>query len=92
MKERYAFNFKIPNNDEFILYSFHTDVTIKFFIEFIKREMKYVTSKNIEIFESYNCHLENCKKLDYNIDLTLDQIFKDRVKDTFFYVKIVDEN
>ena len=92
MKERYAFYFKIPNKDEPILYSFHTDVSIKFFINFIKDEMRYITPQNIEIFETLFCDLENKKKIDYNENLTLDQIFKDRVKETLFYIKIIDDN
>jgi hypothetical protein len=86
--ERYKFYFKIPNRNEPILYSFHSNITLNEFIEFIKEEMLYFSPKNIEIFE----FVDNIKinKLNYNESYLLNQIFKDRVKETSFCIKFID--
>ena len=87
--ERYAFNFKIFNRNEPILYSFHSTITVKEFIEFIKEEMSYFSHKKIEIFEIINNSTE-IKKINYNEYHTLNQLFKDRVKETSFYINFID--
>ena len=97
--ERYGFYFTIENRIEPILYSFHSNITIKQFIEFMKDEMKHLSSKNIEIFETVNDDIKR-KKIDYNEKYTLQQIFDSRIKetssnlkftDTSFYVKFIDD-
>jgi hypothetical protein len=80
--ERYSFYFKIPNKEIPIQYSFHSNVSIKFFIEFIKDEMSYLTKNKIQI-------QENNKKINYPEDSTLEEIFKEKLEIISFSIKYV---
>jgi hypothetical protein len=88
--ERYAFYFKFDNRDEPILYSFHLDITIKEFIEFIQDEMSYFSKKNIEIYEINN-NIIQTNKMNYNNSFTLHQIFNNKINQTSFYIKFIDD-
>lgn len=82
--ETYSFLFKIPNREKCIMYTFHTNVTIKYFIEFIEEEMLYIFPNNsIEIFETTNDH-----KINYLDTLTLEQVYADKIKEISFYIKL----
>ncbi len=84
--ETYSFLFKIPNREKCIMYTFHTNVTIKYFIEFIEEEMLYFFPNNsIEIFETIN---DEYHKIDYLDTLTLEQVYADKFKETSFYIKL----
>ena len=89
--ERHAFYFKIPNRNEPILYSFHSNITVKEFIEFLQDEMSYFCPKKIEIFEINKDNIE-INMINYNYSYTLNEIFKDKVKETSFSIKFIDES
>ncbi len=82
--ESYSFMFKIPNYEKTIIYTFHSNVTIKYFIDFIIDEMSYLLpNKSIEIFE-----LISDNKINYDESLTLKQVYSDKINEIFFYIKL----
>ncbi len=89
---KYSFYFKLSNREMPIMYTFHSDVTINYFIEFIRDEMSYLSPKNtniIEIFEILQDNIEIKNKLNYLESYTLKEVFGDRWKETSFYVKFM---
>lgn len=93
-KERYTFYITNPYKDKTIQFSFHTDVTIKYFTEFITNEFMYYLEPNntIEIVENTQpININNNKlspKINYSENSILSEIFSDRWEKTSFYIRI----
>jgi hypothetical protein len=94
-KERYIFYITNPYKNKIIQFSFHTDVTIKYFTEFITDEFMYYLKPNhtIEIventqFTNMNNSNELAPKINYPETSTLSEIFSDRWEKTSFYIRI----
>ncbi len=87
--ERYSFYFTIPNRKENVLYSFHSNVSMEFFISFIKNEMLYFsTNDTIEIFETHqNENIELFTKTNHFEKNTLKEVFGDKWKEISFSIK-----
>ncbi len=89
--ERYSFYFTIPNRKESILYSFHSNVTMEFFISFMKDEMLYISKNDtIEIFGTHqNEDMELFMKTNHLEKNTLQEVFGDRWKNISFSIKFI---
>jgi hypothetical protein len=102
-KERYIFYITNPYKDKTIQFSFHTDVTIKYFTEFIKEEFMYLEPNNtIEIIENIQPiniqpiniqpininNINNLQNINYPETSTLREIFGDRWQKTSFYITL----
>jgi len=92
-KQRYTFYITNLYKDKIFQFSFHTDVTIKYFTEFITNEFMYLEPNNvIEIIENTQPvnigNINNLSKIDYSETSTLSEIFGDRWEKTSFYIKL----
>ena len=93
-KERYTFYIRNPYKNKTIQFSFHTDVTIKYFTEFVTEEFMYYLEPNntieiIEIIENTQpINDELLPKINYSENSTLSEIFSDRWEKTSFYIRI----
>ncbi len=89
-KERYTFYITNPYKNKTIQFSFHTDVTIKYFTEFVTDEFMYYLEPNntIEIVENVELiNSEVAPKINYSETCTLSEIFGDRWEKTSFYIR-----
>lgn len=95
--ERYIFNFKLSYVDTNIPFSFQSQVTIKFFKEFITEEIQYLKPNNeIEIVEIQNLDniidftvYEMAAKINYSDTLTLEEVFGSRWRTISFYIRLI---
>ncbi len=88
MVERYSFYFRIPNREKPVIYSFHTNVTIRFFIDFITEEMMYFSpNSTIQIFEVVEGNSKN--KLNYLETSTLKEIYEDKLDKISFDIQFI---
>jgi hypothetical protein len=93
-KERYIFNFINSYKNKIYQYSFHTDVTIKYFIEFITYEFAtYLEPNNtIEIIEIDKniqpINIDNLPKINYSETSILSEIFNNKWDKILFYIRL----
>ncbi len=87
--ERYSFYFTIPNRRECIMYSFHTNVTIQYFIDFLTDEMAYILPNHkIQIFEVYE---ESTKNVSYYLERsTLKEVFEHKWDKISFEIRFIE--
>jgi hypothetical protein len=94
-KERYSFYITNPYRNKKIMFSFHTDVTIKYFTDFVTDEFMYYEPNNtIEIIENVepintNNSNELPPKINYPETCILSEIFNDRWEKTSFYIRLI---
>lgn len=99
-KERYMFNFVNLYKNTTYQYSFHTDVTIKYFNDFMINDLSTFLEPNntieiLEFNENTNVaqpinieNIEQIPKMNYDETCILSEIFGNRWKKTTFYIRL----
>ena len=96
--QRYIFNFKLPNMDKPVIFSFLPYVTVKEFTDFMLDEISYLKLKPykaIEIVETDQLHdidfsnAEKLPKINYSENLTLREVYGDKWKTISFYIRVI---
>ena len=95
--ERYVFNFKIVYTERTFQFSFHPNVTIQYFTEFLEEEFSHIEpNKTIEIVEAGQYHNINGRnpelapKINYCETNTLEEVYGNRKNKTAFYIRLID--
>lgn len=94
--EYYTFYFKIVYTERTFYFTFNPDITIKNFIEEVKNNMREVEPNyTIEIIEAgqidniNNSRAEEAPKLDYPDEYTLRDIYRNKWRNTAFYIRLI---
>ena len=94
--EDYTFCFKIVYTDRIFNFTFNPDTTIKYFVEYVSNFIREIEPNyTIEIVESgqyYNINgrdPELAPKINYNDDYTLRDVFRNRWRNTAFYLRLI---